>query len=265
VCANCGLAGHYYRECQLPIASYGLVCYRLKINVQSGHVRPEFMLVQRRDSLFWIEFLRGKYDPCDADYLRRMLVGMTVEEQALIRAGTPFEELWAKLWSLSNMRNCLTNEFCVSRDKFAALHAGSAGVPLLQFLAGIDEALPELEWGFPKGRRSLHEREDECALREFSEETGMPRDWVHAYGKTIDDTFVGSNGIRYSHTYYLARQVRGVTSAKELPIRSQQQAREISTVRWMNLEEAAAKLSGSRAMILEKAHRLVVQSLSGGW
>ena len=29
------------------------------------------------------------------------------------------------------------------------------------------------EWGFPKGRRNLKERDRECAVREFSEETGL--------------------------------------------------------------------------------------------
>ena len=28
------------------------------------------------------------------------------------------------------------------------------------------------EWGFPKGRRNLYEKDLNCALREFSEETG---------------------------------------------------------------------------------------------
>ena len=30
----------------------------------------------------------------------------------------------------------------------------------------------EAEWGFPKGRRNYQETDFECALREFSEETG---------------------------------------------------------------------------------------------
>lgn len=31
----------------------------------------------------------------------------------------------------------------------------------------------EAEWGLPKGRRNLHETDQQVALREFSEETGI--------------------------------------------------------------------------------------------
>ena len=29
------------------------------------------------------------------------------------------------------------------------------------------------EWGFPKGRRNMHESDLDCAKREFEEETGI--------------------------------------------------------------------------------------------
>ena len=265
VCANCGLAGHYYRECKLPIASYGIVCYRLKVDFNTSCIRPEFLLVQRRDSLFWIEFIRGKYDETDKAYLVRMIEGMTADEQQYLRNNTPFADLWAKLWTFSNLRNCMTNEFMMSRDKYAALKAGSAGVPLADIVKSVTNALPYLDWTFPRGRRALHESEADCALREFVEETGLPANSLHMYNKTIDDTYVGSNGVNYSHTYFLARQIRGGSAAQDLPIRSQSQAREISHVRWMTLEEASKKLVGTSAKILERAHRLVVQSLVGSW
>ena len=36
----------------------------------------------------------------------------------------------------------------------------------------IQDIWVEPEWGFPKGRRNFMEKDYECALREFSEETG---------------------------------------------------------------------------------------------
>jgi 8-oxo-dGTP pyrophosphatase MutT (NUDIX family) len=33
----------------------------------------------------------------------------------------------------------------------------------------------EPEWGFPKGRRNYNEKDIDCALREFSEETGYSK------------------------------------------------------------------------------------------
>ena len=191
-----------------------------------------------------------------------MLVGMTKQEQDMIRKGTPFEELWAHLWAFSNMRNCMTNEFCLAREKYSFLLKGTLAT---LFEAVGDECLPELEWGFPKGRRNIYENETTCAVREFVEETGLPASSIHVFSKSFEDVFTGSNNVNYMHKYFMARIVRGMHHGNEVPIRSSQQAREISCVRWMSLKEASDKLGGAKAKILECAHRFVVQSITSTW
>jgi 8-oxo-dGTP pyrophosphatase MutT (NUDIX family) len=280
ICANCGVAGHYYKDCLLPICSFGIVCYRLRVNFHASCIRPEFLMVQRKDSLFFVEFVRGKYDPSDREYIRKMLAGMTKEEQDLLRRAPAFGDLWAHLWSFSHMRNCMTNEFCVSRDKYAALLrpasmppgipvAGDATPFLLKTLQELEQSgtfLAELEWGFPKGRRNIYENEEACALREFSEETGVNAAALHVFPHTIEDSFVGSNNVRYAHKYYMAKIVQGGQSAScDMPICSAQQAREVSSVRWMTLKDAMPRLTGNRAKIMERAHRYVVQNIKGRW
>lgn len=280
ICANCGVAGHYYKDCSLPICSYGIVCYRLRVNFHASCITPEFLMVQRKDSLFFVEFVRGKYDVHDHDYIRKMLAGMTKAEQDMIRARPPFADLWTHLWAYSHMRNCVTNECCVSREKYATLLRPTVppgidltnidGKPfLMQVLDELEESgtfLAELEWGFPKGRRNIYETEEACALREFTEETGVHGSWVHMFQHTIDDSFLGSNNVRYAHKYYMARLVQGGQSGScEVPICSTQQAREVSSVRWMTLKDALPRLTGTRVKILERAHRYVVQNIKGRW
>ena len=269
ICANCGVAGHYYKDCSLPICSYGVVCYRLRVDFHSMCVRPEFLMVQRKDSLFFVEFVRGKYDTSDDAYVRKMLVGMTKDEQDMLRRAPPFNDLWARLWSFSHMRNCMTAEFAAARDKYAELLQPRDDDPepfLLKTLRETDDCMAELEWGFPKGRRNIHETELVCAMREFTEETGVPASWLHVFPKTIDDAFTGSNNVQYAHKYFMARLVQGGQSSDcNVPIRSAQQAREVSAVRWMTLKDALPRLTGSRVGILEKAHRFVVANLRGRW
>ena len=52
-CNNCGKQGHISRNCKLPITSYGVL---LLLNEEI----PKIVMVQRKDSLCYIEILRGK-------------------------------------------------------------------------------------------------------------------------------------------------------------------------------------------------------------
>lgn len=276
VCANCGVSGHFYKDCSLPICSFGIVCYRLRVNLQTCCVTPEFLLVQRKDSLFFVEFVRGKYNPDDREYVKKMVSGMTRAEQDMLRRAPAFSELWSHLWSFSHLRNHMTQEFCASRGKYARLVAEDAedtgekrpGVleTILDELARDGVFMAELEWGFPKGRRNMYENEEVCALREFTEETGVANSLLHIFPHTIDDAFTGSNNVRYAHKYYIARLVQyGQSLNCEIPVCSAQQAREISSVRWMSLKDALPRLTGTRVSIIEKAHRFVVQNIKGRW
>ena len=64
----------------------------------------------------------------------------------------------------------------------------------------------EPEWGFPKGRRNNCEKDIDCAIREFEEETGMKRENIQFVQNiyTLEENFTGSNLKSYKHKYYLA-------------------------------------------------------------
>ena len=55
-CNNCGNKGHYYRNCRHPILSYGIILYK-----ENKDNQINIVMVERKDTLAYIEFLRGKY------------------------------------------------------------------------------------------------------------------------------------------------------------------------------------------------------------
>ena len=63
----------------------------------------------------------------------------------------------------------------------------------------------EPEWGFPKGRRNSHEKDYDCALREFQEETGYDKNVLHNLQNVLpfEEIFTGSNYKSYKHKYYV--------------------------------------------------------------
>jgi hypothetical protein len=95
ICRNCGTNGHLYKDCLRPIMSFGIICYK-KIN---NNIK--YLMIQRKDSLSFMEFIRGKYNTTDVDYLSKLLSSMTKNEINLI-IDKSFEELWNYTWVQNN-------------------------------------------------------------------------------------------------------------------------------------------------------------------
>ena len=98
----------------------------------------------------------------------------------------------------------------------------------------------EPEWGFPKGRRMRGETDLACAVREFNEETNIPREsYVLLNNLMLEETFMGLNGIRYRHIYFIA-----LLKYPEMINLTQRftamQRREISGIAWKTFPEAQA-------------------------
>ena len=99
------------------------------------------------------------------------------------------------------------------------------------------------EWGFPKGRRNLKERDLDCAVREFEEETDISKDDIYVL-KCIDplnEDFIGSNKKIYRHIYYISKLINNIGEPsinKEKKI----QMIEIGDIQWLTLSEALKKI-----------------------
>mgnify|MGYP003326939511 CR=1 FL=1 len=55
ICNNCGKQGHMFHQCKLPITSYGLIAFRYANN------DIEYLMIRRKDSFGYVDFVRGKY------------------------------------------------------------------------------------------------------------------------------------------------------------------------------------------------------------
>ena len=95
-CLNCGILGHTIKTCNYPITSYGIVCYYI-----NNKKEIKYLLIQRKDSLCYIEFIRGKYDLTNLDFLCNIFKCITNKEKELIwilehpeifTAGTSYKE-----------------------------------------------------------------------------------------------------------------------------------------------------------------------------
>ena len=247
-CSNCGRSGHFFRECKEPITSLGILAYRLDSDC------PKWLLIRRRDSLGYIEIMRGKYSLTDVESITSLIDQTTVDERERLLK-KPFADLWRLLWNGPASRRYHI-EYEQAKAKHDSLLTSGR---LATLIASTKTVWVESEWGFPKGRRSSVETELACALRETYEEAGIPKEKLRITDiAPLVEEFRGSNGIRYRHKYWLAQAP--ATLEVGMNPANLDQAREISAVRWCTYEEAMAMIrpyNVEKRSVLEKARSLL--------
>ena len=77
-CGNCGIYGHMYRKCLAPIISTGIILF--KRDAKS----IKYLLIQRKDTLGFVEFMRGKYNLENIEYINKLFQIMTNDERVFI-------------------------------------------------------------------------------------------------------------------------------------------------------------------------------------
>lgn len=203
-CNNCGKYGHSYNQCKLPITSLGSIAFTICDN------KIEYLMICRKDTLGFIDFLRGKYTLTNKEYIMNMLKQMTVAEKQKLNT-LSFDRLWSDIWGNNNIINQYKSEENASRIKFNHLKQGvqykSNSFSLSEMIMESNQytSWNEPEWGFPKGRRNFNESDLDCALREFNEETGIDIKSIKLIDNLFpfEEIFTGSNYKSYKHRYFI--------------------------------------------------------------
>jgi 8-oxo-dGTP pyrophosphatase MutT (NUDIX family) len=235
-CNNCGITGHTFNNCKYPITSVGIIAFRYNAEQQL-----EYLLIRRKDTIGYIEFMRGKYTLNNKIYVLNIISEMTRAEKTKLLTEA-FDTLWFGLWG-----DCVCNQFRSeeknARDKFEALKLGitinattgtAVHFSLQSLIAETTTDWLEPEWGFPKGRHNNLEKDLACGLREFEEETGYPTHSIKIIQNILpyEEIFTGSNYKSYKHKYYL-----GHIHFTQQPYKPYQET-EISKIAWCTYEEA---------------------------
>jgi len=229
--------------------TFGLVVY-----YEDPDPRKEvtFHLSQRRDSLAYIHFLRGKVPP---EKLNRYFPLMTADEKKRLQLYC-FDELWRDLYS--NSHTLRDSYYTHAYTRFQELKRSG----------DLDRAIKEsegqsinLEWSFPKGRKKRPTEPDlVCALREYREETHSK-----CYLEIIDHPPIAVKqqlGALESITYYyLARskfQPRPKFYTLDTPnIRRKSVSEETGDLAWMTYETARKILPDRMLPVLKEASQII--------
>ena len=202
LCNNCGKQGHSFHQCKLPITSYGIVLFR------SSSKGLQFLMIRRKDSFGFIDFIRGKYSPYNIFQVQNIVNEMSLVEKHEILTNS-FDDLWLNMWgNSSNIQ--YKNEEVSSSKKMETIKNGviinNDTITLRNIVENSPTKWNETEWEFPKGRRNHKEKDLDCALREFEEETGISKEKITVVENILpfEEIFIGTNHKSYKHKYFLA-------------------------------------------------------------
>ena len=228
-CNNCGKQGHLFHRCKKPISSIGVIAFRKSRRFEN---KFEYLMICRKDSLGYVDFMRGKYPLHSEFYIQNIIDEMTTgEKQDLLKHD--FKTLWNNLWG--NFVGCqYRGEEKISSEKFQKMKSGKGDISLLDLIRNSKTSWVTPEWGFPKGRRNYQENDLACALREFQEETGYIKDQLNIIHNLMpfEEIFTGSNMKSYKHKYFVACMEQHQESINNF------QLSEVSQVKWFTLEES---------------------------
>ncbi len=273
-CSNCGKYGHNIKKCDEPTTSLGVICVKfnnlpinndvfkkfisskyLEIdNYNFSHIdninkldyfkeNIKFLMIRRKHSLSYIEFIRGKYDINKLDTIISLFKNMSPEEIDTI-SKNDFDYLWYNLWKKTSKSKIFQKEFKQSKEQFEKLILMEQLCKLVKIKPTYDSP----EWGFPKGRRNLFEKNIDCAIRELEEETTIKPDNVEILTKisNVVEQYVGSNNIEYRHIYYLNYMDTNEYSDEyfNMIYSNDLSNYEVGSVKWFSWDEAVKNIRG---------------------
>lgn len=228
-CNNCGRSGHLFHSCKKPITSAGIACFKKDLQ---GSL--QYLLICRKDTLGYVDFIRGKYPLYNVNYIQNLINEMTIEEKNKILT-KDFKYLWNELWGTFSGQQYSCEEKN-SNQKLLQLKDGiyidNDFYNLNKLIETSNTNWVNPEWGFPKGRRNYQENDIKCATREFLEETGFQENDFLIIKNVLpfEEVFMGSNFKSYKHKYYLAYMMN------ERNLLNFQKS-EVSKMKWVSLEE----------------------------
>jgi len=232
-CLNCKNYGHNSKNCKKPIESCGIIILQLSDdikniilkknnifneeinnfnynrlsnlkNIEKYKNKIKFLLIEKKHSLNYIEFIRGIYEVNDKNKLEKMFSLMSKDEIKLIKNNT-FTKLWRLLWNKTASKKIYQNEFINSYKKFSILKQNGR----LSNLLLIKSKYQYAEWEIPKGKRKMNESNLQCAIREIKEETTLDNTTYKILlnlfkSPTIQYEYLGTNDIMYKNIFYLS-------------------------------------------------------------
>lgn len=185
------------------------------------------LLVNKRYTYAYYAFVCGRYNENNDAEIISMLDRMTVDEKIDILS-LNFKQMWYRIWLNSNVGNTSSTSYVNAQNKFNEYVGGDR----IRSLIRRSRKYATRVWEIPKGRKkTTGECIMDCAIREFYEETGIPRSAYRITRGTFHFVFC-EDGMTYDYTFFIAITARDVV--QRINSAALEQVSEICDMRWVS-------------------------------
>lgn len=184
--------------------SYGIAACRYNAKLEEY----EILMIQKRCTYYYVMFVLGKYNVSNNKRLMYLFNGMSNQEKVTIMS-MDFSLIYYHMFltrpeSVGRGPSDELAKYMGLKKHFECAFLEDGGIKLRAFISSSQNR--GFVWEIPKGRKYRHDEKDiDCAIREFTEETGIkPEDYkllLHIPPKTM--SYVDA-GVRYVYYYYIA-------------------------------------------------------------
>lgn len=245
-CTNCGQKGHFHKDCAEAKISIGIILFRYNVFAKTRQV--EYLLIRRKYTFAYTDFIRGNYDYTDFNEVTNLLKGISPTERENILSNNEFGYFWNDIWTSSEyITEKFKKDYEIAESKFKLLTTGMSPYGSIKDLF---EKYPSENkgptWEFPKGKRDINESNIKCACREFQEETDIPPDEYELRFdySPVNEEFVGNNGIHYKYIYFVG-QSHDLDRVPTINEKNKHQIHEIGEIGWFNSADVIERIGGS--------------------
>lgn len=171
---------------KIPIMSYGLIVFtRVNNEIQ-------YIMINKKNTVGFCEIVKGTYDKKNIELSLKNVVDILTKQEMEILLNNEFDDIWKYMWNKMMDQN--SKELFNKNKKI--IH---------KLLKEKTKYWSEPEWEFPKGRKNYQERELDCAIREFSEETGINSKTINIVTNLLplEEMYIGTNLNYYKYKYFL--------------------------------------------------------------
>ena len=111
--------------------SYGVILIKKEEN------ENKILMINRKDSLCYIDFIRGKYKLNNLEYINKLFSRMSKEEIENIKT-QEFSKLWKSLWNIKNNNYLTKKEYIISNNKLKIFSSIILTLGILIGLGGLN-------------------------------------------------------------------------------------------------------------------------------
>lgn len=275
LCIKCGEEGHTNKVCKNPVTSFGIIVYTkgsstfLKgrmypftqvpcINHSGNAVSAEvpsrnneilFLLVERKDTVGFLNLVQGAYpdiEPFKSKKIAKYIYELTCEERLKLCTWD-----FTALWKIAGSKK---KDFTKCYDRFVDLNIKDILMKRTCFHQ-------EGDYLMPKGRLKFGESVKQCAIREFSEETGYTKEDIEILNvDPFEEKFTGTDGKIYRNVFFVGRLKKDVQVSVKLG-EDPNQTKEVRNLGWFNITECLKLLRDyhqDKKNILLQVHNILL-------